>query len=332
MKKWASAVIGFGITAFFLYLALRKVSMRELSQAAAELDRRYLVPMLCVVGSDLLVRALRWRLLLDGAPRAADSRPPSIWMLFQLEAIGLGLNNILLFRLGEFTRAYLTGVELRISGVYALATIFVERALDMIALLTLFVTAAGFYPETVPPTLRAGAFAAVIGLSIGLIGVSWLDRALERGGAAWVGRLPEKARGLLEKAALGSRALRSPLVLIASLALSLSLWLVDAGVYCLAAKAMGLSQYIGYGRGVVILSTAAAASAVPAAPGAFGTYEQFVKTLLVSWQVPEPAALAYAGIVHLLFYLVTTLLGLAFLYRLGHTFGSLTRAAQENLR
>lgn len=332
MKKSVSAVLSIGITVFFLYLALRKVSIRELSHAAAGLDLRYLAPIACIAALDLLVRAARWRLLLAGAPRSEPaSPPPSVWMLFQLEAIGLALNNILLFRLGEFTRAYLAGVELRVSGFYALATVLVERALDMIALLILFIVASGFFPETVPSTLRAGATLAAAGISIGLVAVSWFDRALERGGAAWVGRLPEKIRGLVRKAALGSRALRKPSALVASVALSLSLWLVDASIYWLMAKAMGLSGTIGYGRAVVILSTAAAASAVPAAPGAFGTFEQFVKALLVSWQVPEPVALAYAGIVHMIFYLVVTLLGLVFLYRLGHSFGSLTRAAKESL-
>ncbi|MBI5201395.1 MAG: flippase-like domain-containing protein [Elusimicrobia bacterium] len=332
MKKWVSAALGFGVTAFFLWLALRKVSIAELQQAASEMDVRYLIPLVMVAFSDLFVRAVRWRLLLDGAPRSPEAPPPSVWMLFQLEAIGLGLNNVLLFRLGEFIRGYLASVELSIPGVYAMATIFVERALDMIALLTLFVTAASFYPETVDPRVRTGALVAVIGLSVGLVVVTLLDRELEAGRAAWVGKLPERFRDLVQKAALGSRALRSPLVMLATAALSLSLWLVDSAIYFLAAKGMGLSEYIGYGRSVVILSTAAAASAVPAAPGAFGTYEQFVKALLVTWHVPEAAALAYAGIVHLLFYLVSTLLGLVFLYKLGHTFGSLSKAAQENLR
>ena len=332
IKKYVSAALSIAVTLFFLYLALRRVSISQLAEAASALDRVWLVPMIGVVMMDLMVRSLRWRLLLSGAagPDGKPLRAP-VAMLFQLQAVGLGLNNILLFRLGEFTRAYLAGVELDISAVYALATVFVERALDMMALLTLFVVAAGFFPETVPGALRAAAALAVAGLGLGLVAVSFLDRSLERGGAAWVERMPERARALVRKAALGSRALRSLPVLAGAVALSLSLWLVDAGIYWMAGRAMHLSPALGYGRSVVVLSTAAAASAIPAAPGAFGTFEQFVKTLLVSWQVPEPAALAYAGIVHLLFYLIVTFLGLIFLYRLGHSFGSLTRAVRETL-
>ncbi|MBI4348750.1 MAG: flippase-like domain-containing protein [Elusimicrobia bacterium] len=332
IKKYLSAVLSVAVTVFFLWLALRKVSFSEVQHAASRMDLRYLAPMLAVVVFDLLVRALRWRILLAGAP-ASDARAekPRVWVLFQLEAIGLALNNILLFRLGEFTRAYLAGVELKVSGFYALATVFVERALDMIALLSLFIVAAGMFPETVPAAMRAGAIVAVVGLACGLVFVSALDRAFEGGGAAWVDRLPEKASSLLRKAALGSRALRDPLALLAAVLLSLTLWMVDAGVYFLLARAMGLERVIGYGRSLVILSTAAAASALPAAPGSFGTFEKFVQDVLVSWSVSEGVALAYAGIVHLMFYLVVTFLGIAFLYRLGHTFGSLTQAAKENL-
>lgn len=332
IRKYGSAALSIAVTFFFLYLALRRVSIAELAQAASALDRLWLVPMIAVVAVDLLVRSLRWRLLLTGA-KGPDGKPirAPLWVLFQLEAVGLGLNNILLFRLGEFTRGYLAGVELGISGIYAMATIFVERALDMMALLTLFVVAAGFFPETVPGALRGAAALAVTGLGLGLVAVSFLDRSLERGRAAWLEQLPEKARSLVGKAALGSRALRSLPVLAGAAALSLSLWLVDAGVYWMAGRAMHLIPELNYGRCVVVLSTAAAASAIPAAPGAFGTFEEFITRLLVSWTIPAPAALAYAGIVHLLFYLVVTLLGLICLYRLGHTFGSLTRAARDNL-
>ena len=112
-------------------------------------------------------------------------------------------------------------------------------------------------------------------------------------------------------------------------ALSLSLWLIDAGIYWFTSRAMGLEPGLSYGRSVVVLSTAAAASAIPAAPGAFGIFEQFVETLLVAWKVPAPVALAYAGIVHLVMYLIVTLLGIIFLYQLGHSFGSLGRAVRR---
>lgn len=332
IKKYVSAGLGVAVTVFFLYLALRRVSFAQLGEAASTLKLAWLVPMIGVVFTDLWIRAIRWRLLLSGAagPDGTPIQAP-VLKLFQLEAIGLGLNNILLLRLGEFLRAYLAGKELEISGIHALATIFVERALDMMALMTLFVIASAAVPETVPAALRAVAALAVVGLGLGLVAVSFLDRSLERGGALWVGRLPEKLRSLVRKAALGSRALRSAPVLAGAAALSLSLWLVDAGVYWMAGKAMGLSPGIGYGRSLVVLSTAAAASALPAAPGSFGTFEHFIKELLVGWSVAEPAALAYAGIVHLLFYLIVTFLGVACLYRLGHTFDSLTRAAKEHM-
>lgn len=332
MKRYASAAIGLSVTGVFLYFAVRKVSLAELALAASSIDPRWLPGMIAIVVADLLVRSLRWQLLFKGA-KGTDGQPAvtPVLTLLKLEAIGLAMNNVVFLRLGEFTRAYLAGVELKVSGVYALATVLVERALDMMALLSLFVIAAGFVPETVPPPLRAAAALAVTGLGIGLVAVSWLDYAVQRGGARWLGRLPVKLQAIVHQLALGSRALRSPDALLGSIALSLTLWLVDAGVYWMAGRAMGIVPEIGYGRSVVVLSTAAAASAMPTAPGAFGTYEQFVKALLVSWQVPEATALAYAGVIHLLFYLVVTFFGLVCLYRMGHTLESLGRAAKQGL-
>ncbi|MBI4423313.1 MAG: flippase-like domain-containing protein [Elusimicrobia bacterium] len=332
MKRYGSAILGVAVTVGLLILALRHVSFSELAQAASRLDPIWLLPMSAIVLADLLVRALRWRLLMS-RPGAGPAVLRPVWELFKLEAIGLALNNVLVLRLGEVARAYLAHAEFGVPFMYAMATVIVERVLDMMALLALFVLASTAHPGAVPPALRSLAMLAVAGLAAGLVVVSILDRALERG-APWtalVGKLPAKLQRLVAQAAMGSRALGSLPVLAASAALSLSLWIVDAGVYWMAARAMGLGELVSYGRAVVLLSTAAAACAVPAAPGAFGPFEQFLKSILVHWGVAEPTALAYAGIVHLLFYLVVTTIGVVFLYRTGHTLSSLGRAARERM-
>ena len=328
VKKYGSALLGIAISAGFLFLALRRVSLAQVAEAMARVKLLWLGPMIGVVAADLFVRSWRWRFLLSA--REDKEGPIPLAMLIKLEAIGLAMNNVLFMRLGEFARAYLAGLELGVSGVYALATVFVERALDIMSLLSLFVAAAGYCPDIIPSSWRVAAALVVAGLAAGLVVVSAVDRSLEKGGVweAWLSRTPRGLGELVRKLALGSRALRSWRVAVPAAMLSLSLWLIDAVIYWFAWRAMGLAPDLGYGRAVVVLSTAAAASALPTAPGAFGTFEQFVKTLLVSWQVPAPQALAYAGIVHLLSYLTVTLLGIVFLYQMGHSFGSLGRAAR----
>ena len=332
IKKYGPALLGLAVSAGFLFLALRNVSLAQLAEAAAQVKLFWLGPMVLVVLIDLFVRTVRWRFLLSGArdERGAAVATP-LWMLFQLETIGLALNNVLFLRLGEFARAYLAGLELGVPGVYALATVLVERALDIMALLSIFVCAAGYCPDTVPSGLRLVAGLLVLGLAAGLVLVSAVDRSLETGGAwvGWLARAPQGMRDLVRRLALGSRALRSWRTALPAAALSLCLWLVDAGIYWLAGRAMSLDPALSYGRSIVALATAAAASALPTAPGAFGTFEQFIKTLLVSWKVAEPVALAYAGVVHLLSYLIVTFLGMIFLYQMGHSLGSLGRAVRE---
>ena len=92
---------------------------------------------------------------------------------------------------------------------------------------------------------------------------------------------------------------------------------------------MSLGHAMGYARSVLVLSWAGAASALPAAPGAFGTVEAFVKSLLVDFGVTPAQALAYAVFTHVTMYLFITFLGLAFLYQFGLSFTELGAAVRK---
>ncbi|PIR15163.1 MAG: hypothetical protein COV48_15890, partial [Elusimicrobia bacterium CG11_big_fil_rev_8_21_14_0_20_64_6] len=96
-RKIASGVIAFAITGIFLWLALRKVEFSALGAALSSASLVWLIPMIVIVYLDLLVRAVRWRVLLS----RTRVQPAPVWDLFKLEAIGLAVNNVLLLRLGE---------------------------------------------------------------------------------------------------------------------------------------------------------------------------------------------------------------------------------------
>lgn len=327
-RKNLSVAAGLCGTAVFCYAAFRNVPAAELALVLKRADWRWMLVMFAINFMDLVIRALRWRLLLS---RAADAKAS---LLFKLEAIGIAVNNVAFLRLGEFARAYLAGRELGIPVATALASVAVERALDVAALLALFNIAAFFLPGLVLPQVRLAA-AAVLG---GVIAVLFLliiaEGYLEPEGA-WEKRLRPwpKVHDLVSQLVSGAEALREPATAFKVFALSLGLWAMDAGAYWAAAYALGMERFIGYTRSVLILSWGGAGAALPAAPGAIGTFEAMVKTIVENLGASAGDALGFAVFTHMVGFSFVTIIGLAFLYQVGLTFAGLKDAlAREDRR
>ena len=312
-KRALTAALGLAVTVFFLWLALRHVRLGELTKALAGANWAWLIPMALIVYLDLFVRAARWRVLLSIA------RPDApVLELARLEAIGLGVNNVLFLRLGELARGLLAARRLRMSAFAALASVVVERALDVAALLTIFIVASALAPGFVPPSVRVGAELLLVGAISALAVLALAETAVADGGFIERALRPwPKVHELVEQLSLGAAVLRQPLAALQAGALSLALWSVDAGVYWAGARALGLGALMDYPRSVLTLSWAGAAAALPAAPGGIGTFESFVESILTQFGATAEQAFAYALVCHAVMFLLVTVTGLILLYRIG---------------
>ena len=326
-KRFVSGIGALAITAFFLWLALRKVEFSALSAALSSARWVWIGPMIAIVYLDLLVRAARWRVLLS----RTRTEPASVWELFKLEAIGLAVNNVLFLRLGELARAALAARRFGIPAAAALASVAIERALDVAALLTIFIVAASSAPGIVPiQVVRGGMLllAATIGT---LIALAAAESALRPGGLIELAlRRWPRAHKLVEQLALGAAVLRSPTAAAQAVFLSLLLWSVDAALYWAGAFAFGLGGIMDYPRAVLTLSWAGAVSAIPAAPGSIGTFEAFVSSILEKFGALPEAALAYSLLTHMIMYLLVTITGLVFLSREGVSLARLREEVERN--
>ena len=107
------------------------------------------------------------------------------------------------------------------------------------------------------------------------------------------------------------------------------LWSVDATLYWTAAYALDLGGIMDYPRAVLTLSWAGAISAIPAAPGAIGTFEAFVASILRTFGAAPEIALAYALLTHMIMYLLVTVTGLVFLSREGVSLAQLSEQVEK---
>lgn len=120
-----------------------------------------------------LLRAIRWRLVLrHGNIHATNFKP--------LAALSLGyvFNAVLPFRLGEIVRAAALSYMARADFLYIFATIVVERALDLVVVLILFVVIFG--TDAMRPAEMLWPMLGVVGLfaAAGVLLVSQIARRL----------------------------------------------------------------------------------------------------------------------------------------------------------
>lgn len=324
-RKTASVLAAGAMTVALLALALRNVNLHQLCRVIAAARWRWLPVLAAITLFDFTVRAMRWRILLSRSGSPAPTRE-----LVKLEAIGLAVNNVLFMRLGELARAFLASRELDIPMATALASVAVERALDVAALLSLFALASAGASDVVPAYVRRFGLLALAGAVGALIVLALSEGPLEPGGWAErrLRRWP-KLHALIAQLAAGAAVLRSPAAAAQACALSLGLWGVDAFYYWASARALGIAWAVDYSRSILVLSWAGAGSALPAAPGSFGTFEAAVKGILVAFGVPPDAALGFAFFAHMTQYLMVTAIGLAFLYRVGLSLGELQSALKK---
>jgi len=325
LKKFISigvaVLVGFGM----LYFAFKDVPLKLFIIEISKFQLKWIPILFALLFLDIGVRAIRWRLLLKPVVKT------TVLKAFQLEAIGLAINNILFLRLGEVARAIIGAKEMGGRAVSIFATIIVERLCDTIALLCVFVFGASMLPDIVPPDWSRIALAVALILLLVLSAITIFgDYVLKLSVIKKLKKFP-KMHQLCEDVVLGTRALRSIKVALPVSLMSICLWLSDASIFWATAQAMQLRPILKYFDSLIVVVVAAAGSALPALPGAWGNFEAFVKEIMVkSFGYPEALALSYATVAHLVMYIGMTLLGIVFFYRLGYTFKSLGRAVKRS--
>ncbi|MDE2040077.1 MAG: flippase-like domain-containing protein [Elusimicrobia bacterium] len=310
-RLWPALTLA--ITVFLSWLALRGVGARRLGGILLHGVRLpWLVVLLGLTLVELWLRARRWSLLLGG-----PSRAPAL-ELFKLDTIGTAVSNVLFLRLGDLARGLLAARKLEIPAATVLASIALERALDLSVLLAVFTLASALSPRLVPDRARAAGALLLAAAVLALAALALAEKPLAPEGAfdLRLRRWP-RLRALVRQLAAGAAALRRAAVAGQVIALSLVFWSVDACFYWAAGNCLGIGSALSYARSLLVVSWAAAGSALPSSPGSFGAVEEAVKTIVSSMGVPPDRALAYAFFSHVVGYLIVTAIGLFCLYRVG---------------
>jgi uncharacterized protein (TIRG00374 family) len=304
------AVIGVAISLVALWLVLRSVDLQQTAEVLRTADWRWIAVLggfLCV---DLGVRALRWQRLL-----APIARVPYLHTLSYL-LVGYLANNVLPARLGELVRSHYAGDREGISRSTTLGTIVVERVVDLVTVVSiasvaiLVLSVRGIVASAVLAGIAvASLFAIVLVIGIAAHRLPGAERI-----ALFAARYP-RVRDVVIRLRDGLRVAGRPRTLAEALLLSAVAWSAAILGFAAAGQAIGVELTIG--QASLLASGVALASAIPAGPASFGTFELAAVEIGKAVGVASSDAFALALIVHVAILFVTSVGGLISLARLG---------------
>ena len=316
------AVIGVCITVFLLWWILRGVPFGEVWTQIRRAHLGLLLAAITVATAGFLIRALRWKVLLQ--PVRADT---SLRNRFAAVNIGFMANNLLPARVGEFARAYALSKVEPISMSAALGSLVVERILDALVLMAILLAA--IFSPSFPASARlsggplGAALNAVVVLLLVLAVIITLllvmPRTVVRGTERLARVLPgDLARPIVSalEAFLGSlKVFRSPKLLLLGVIWSVGFWLWHGLSFWLAMLAFDI--HAGPVAAYFTEAVVGFGVAIPAAPGFFGTFHASASWALSVFDVPAPTSLAFAFGYHLGGFIPVTVIGLYYAGRIG---------------
>jgi hypothetical protein len=324
MRKARNWLIGAVISLLALVIAFWGIQPSRFVSVLQQTNYLLLFPSALLLLLGLLARGRSWHVLMGAAVpyrRAFDALNE-----------GYLLNNVLPLRLGELARAYLVSLGGDISASGALATIVVERLIDIVVSL---VGLLGALPFMVSPDW---ALDVAMGVGLALVGgVAVLALLLFKREA--VSRLLRRLpwRGLWGISDVADRffdaidTLRShPMRLLKATFWSMVAWMTNWLMIWLLLAAFGevASAVVPFFTSGVV----AFGAAVPSSPGAIGVYELSAVAALSVFGYSREVSVGVAILAHGLVLALPSLLGAVALAREGHTLSSLAAKAQSYFR
>ncbi len=283
----------------------------------------------------LVFRAIRWRFMLNGGLDVQDGI--DYLSVFHVQNVGYLVTNILPFRLGDVARAVLIGNIPPASVGQGLSTVLVERVLDMLFIVVLFpftlASAIDLPQEWRTAVLVAGIlslFAAAIFVAaanlpdVSIRIVAWFcDRIRFLDTERWTAMV----RNLLQGLDTLTRWKDAFILLL----LSVLVWIPIILGYYVGINALNLDASISEAAFVVCI--AAFSLAAPSSPGGLGVQEAAIAFAMSGvLDFPSDEAVSFALVYRALYYIITGVLGIIGINRLGQTFGSVVASTRSLVR
>lgn len=322
-RFWLGCIISIAC----LWLTLRHVPLAELGSSVARANPLWLLTAVALQLLAVIARAQRWVLLLGRKGRLADS--------FWAQGVGYLFTNVLPLRMGEPVRVIIMAERCGLPTMQVAASAIVERVLDVatIVLALILVLPWMSVPNLV---IRTGVIFGLLSLTaivVLLVAVRFGSQSerLLRSICKPLPILPIEViicrwRELL----IGLTPLTRWPVALRGLVWSLGTWALSIAMYWTVLRSFQSDSSLV--EAVFMVVALSFAVSVPSSPGFVGIFQLVGQQALVlpfGAKYEATNALAITLTAHLIYYLLTTLLGIIGLWRLGESFANLGRIVRS---
>jgi uncharacterized protein (TIRG00374 family) len=294
-----SLLVGIPLSILFLWLAVRHAHVDAVAATLRRADPSLVAASVVVLLCVYLVQAWRWWGLARGKVLGL-----SVGHFFGLVLTGLAVNNVVPGRLGDVCRAHWLGKDARIAQGRAVATVVVDRATDVVVLAAALLVSLPFVAEGSWSYGIAGGTVVLVVALFGLLLAACLyarsrprARDVTRGVVRRVGR--DVVDGIAE-------TLSARRVAVAVMRATLA-WTAWSAAAILLARSIGFD--LSLFEAFFLASVVNLGSAIPSSPGFVGTYQWLVVSALAAAGVASSTALAFAILLHAVWYVPTTVGG-----------------------
>jgi len=300
--------MGLAISAFFVWVLVSKLKLSRVLVVLLSASAPWIAVAIGLLSVDYLLRAVRWWLMIR-----RDSPEVSFGSSLGVLLAGFAANNVLPLRAGDVMRAFWFQRRLRSSSGFLLGTLILERALDLLTLLSiwLLVITTTHFQLPHPGLVRIVSILTIFGIfALGAIltMAARIESLLVRVVYALLGDRP-----IVEKLVSGAQPVftifkKCGLRLMLSLvALSGGAWVLEGAVFWMVARALHLPMILASPWLAFVFGNFAAM--IPSAPGYIGTFHAAVITALVTTGWELNAAGSFAILIHAIIWICVTAAG-----------------------
>ncbi len=325
MKK---VIPGLLISALLVYLSVQGTDLHAVIAGMAKIGYGFILPFLLLMILMQALRAWRWGMILSPMGKLETLT------LLAITSVGFLAITALPARLGELLRPYLVARHSPIKMSAALGTVFLERFLDGVTILTI-ASLTPFFTHLPPWLIKANFVFLLVNLTLlTVIIFAVFRRALLEAFLNFFLRLcprrwTEILSRLLQHFLDGFQIIGDGPRLFQILLLSFLIWLIDAlAIYFLfLAFKLSLPPVAAFVLMIILII----GIAIPTAPGFIGNWHFSCVLGLSLFGIAKTEALTFAIIYHFLAIGITVILGLAFLPFLKFSWADLWKEVGRHL-
>lgn len=320
--KGGVVVLGFIVALIFSVMIVKGLDWTKVQDAFSQAQWLPWLPLAIItyiIG--MLLRGLRLKLLV------VEESTLSVGTASNIVAVGYVVNNILPLRLGEFARAAMLAERSGLPYLLALTITFLERLLDGLVIVFLFVAGSLLISVSSEIKQYAGVAAVLFAVAVTIVGFITLSPqsaiGLTSSLTSWMGRKwHHKFLGIVTQVNRGFACLRDAKSALLVLVSSLLVWVFESLFFMCVLPCF--SMPISFVRATVTMAVTNLGILIPNSPGYVGVYHYACQNALkaislaqgvtpgtmVPLVVNDATAFSYAIVVHFVFFATVTVWGI----------------------